>query len=180
VLEALITSKTRIKLLLKFFLNSKNTGYLRSLEPEFGESTNSIRLELNRFEKAGLLHSAFQNKKKIFRTNTDHPLFPELQNLLRKHVGLDEIIERVIKQLGKLEKVYLLGELAKGNDSDTIDLWFVGDELDEDYLVQLIQKAQHFIKRKLYYKVVSSKEIENSIDGKNEILLLWDALGQYN
>jgi hypothetical protein len=182
VLEALITSKTRIKLLLKFFLNSKNTGYLRSLEPEFGESTNAIRLELNRFEEAGLLHSSFQNKKKIFRANTHHPLFPELQNLLRKHVGLDEIVERVINQLGKLEEVYLVGDLAKGNDSDKIDLWFVGEELDEDYLSQLIQKAQKFIKRKLTYKIVNRKEIENSIDGKsrNDILLLWEALGQYN
>ena len=177
MLEALITSKTRIKLLLKFFLNSKNTGYLRSLEPEFGESTNSIRLELNRFEKAGLLHSAFENKKKIFRTNTNHPLFPELQNLLRKHIGLDEIVERVIKHLGKLEKVYLLGDLAKGNDSDTIDLWFVGEALDEAYLKTLIEKTKKFIKRKLTYKVISPDELKklSNSNRKNESLLLWKA-----
>ena len=53
MIETLISSKTRIKLLLKFFLNSNTTAYLRGLEEEFGESTNSIRLELNRFEKAG-------------------------------------------------------------------------------------------------------------------------------
>ena len=177
MLEALITSKTRIKLLLKFFLNSKNTGYLRSLEPEFGESTNAIRLELNRFEKAGLLHSNFQNKKKIFRANTGHPLFPELQNLLLKHVGLDEIIERVINHLGKLEEVYLVGELAKGNDSDTIDLWFMGEELDEVYLKSLTKKAEKFIKRKLRYSIVSHDELKGLIENiaKNEILLLWQA-----
>ena len=47
MLETLITSKTRIKLLLKFFLNSKNQSYLRNLESEFGESSNaySIRAE---------------------------------------------------------------------------------------------------------------------------------------
>ena len=53
MIEALISSKTRIKLLLKFFLNSKTTSYLRGLEAEFGESSNAIRIELNRFEKAG-------------------------------------------------------------------------------------------------------------------------------
>jgi hypothetical protein len=47
MLQALITSRTRIKLLLKFFLNSSNTSYLRDLAAEFGESTNAIRLELN-------------------------------------------------------------------------------------------------------------------------------------
>ena len=51
MLDTLITSKTRIKLLLKFFLNAQTKSYLRSLEGEFGESTNAIRLELNKFEE---------------------------------------------------------------------------------------------------------------------------------
>ena len=55
MIETLISSKTRIKLLLKFFLNSNTTAYLRSLESEFGESTNAIRIELNRLEEAGML-----------------------------------------------------------------------------------------------------------------------------
>lgn len=177
MLEALITSKTRIKLLLKFFLNSNTTGYLRSLEPEFGESTNSIRQELNRFEKAGLLHSNFQGKKKIFHANTDHPLFPELNSLLMKYVGLDEIVERVINNLGKLEEVYLVGELARGNDSEVIDLWFVGEKLDEAYLQSLTDKAREFIRRTVHYRIVRRDELEKLIEDKadNEILLLWKA-----
>jgi DNA-binding transcriptional regulator PaaX len=67
MIETLISSKTRIKLLLKFFLNSNTTAYLRSLEEEFGESTNSIRIELNRFEKAGFLASHSQANKKYLR-----------------------------------------------------------------------------------------------------------------
>lgn len=55
MIETLISSKTRVKLLMKFFLNSNNVAYLRSLEEEFQESTNGIRLELNKFEKAGFL-----------------------------------------------------------------------------------------------------------------------------
>ncbi len=50
MLGTLITSKTRVKLLLKFFLNSNAKAHLRGLETEFGESSNAIRLELNRFE----------------------------------------------------------------------------------------------------------------------------------
>jgi len=63
MLDTLITSKTRIKLLLKFFLNSNASSYLRNLEGEFGESTNGIRLELNKFEKAGLLQSQVSGNK---------------------------------------------------------------------------------------------------------------------
>ena len=50
MLDSLITSKTRIKLLLKFFLNTSTHAYLRGLADEFGESTNALRLELNHLE----------------------------------------------------------------------------------------------------------------------------------
>ena len=74
MLDTLITSKTRIKLLLKFFLNSNASSYLRNLESEFQESTNGIRLELNKFEKAGLLQSHMSGNKKLYQANTGHPL----------------------------------------------------------------------------------------------------------
>ena len=51
MLDTLISSQTRLKLLLKFFLNSSTSSYLRDLESEFGESTNAIRLELNRLSR---------------------------------------------------------------------------------------------------------------------------------
>jgi len=54
VLDTLITSKIRIKLLLKFFRNSKSEPDLRGLKKEVQESGNSIRLELNKFENSGL------------------------------------------------------------------------------------------------------------------------------
>ena len=57
MLESLITSKTRLRLLIKFFLNIANKGYLNSLANEFGESTNSVRKELNNLSSAGYLET---------------------------------------------------------------------------------------------------------------------------
>jgi predicted transcriptional regulator len=79
MLENLITSKTRVKLLLKFFLNSTTQAHLRGLESEFGESTNAIRLELNRFEQAGMLTSHLSGNKKVFSANPSYPLFPRFK-----------------------------------------------------------------------------------------------------
>ena len=55
MLDSLVKSKTRIKLLLIFFINPETRAYLWELAKEFGESTNSVRLELNRLTKAKLL-----------------------------------------------------------------------------------------------------------------------------
>ena len=173
MIETLISSKTRIKLLLKFFINSNTQAYLRSLEDEFKESTNSIRIELNRLEQANMLKSNLSGNKKIYQANTKHPLFFDIQKIVMKHVGIDEIINNVAKNLGLLERVYLTGSFVKGNDSKIIDLVFIG-EIDEAYLNTLIAKSEKLIKRKINVKVVSIKDFNetNYIDKQN-YLLCW-------
>src|ERR1044072_9189342 len=141
MIEALISSKTRIKLLLKFFLNSKNTAYLRNLEEEFGESTNAIRLELNKFEKAGFLDSANEGNKKVFSVNTTHPLFPDLNRIIMKMTGLEYVVVYVLQRIGDLDKVYLVGNMSKGKSTEIIDLVLVGD-LDKVYLVGNMSKGK--------------------------------------
>jgi hypothetical protein len=173
MIEALISSKTRIKLLLKFFLNSNTTAYLRSLESEFGESSNAIRVELNRFEEAGMLSSFSQGNRKLFRANISHPLFSEVNSILRKQVGIDHIIEGVITRLGEIEKVYISGSLAKGIDTNIIDLVFVGN-IDVEYLVRLIDRVENLIHRKLRYVVYSSEDIITEQKLVDESLLIWE------
>ena len=174
MIETLISSKMRIKLLLKFFLNSQSRSYLRGLESEFGDSTNVIRQELNRFEKAGMLKSYTEGNKKYFQANTDHPLFSEVHNILIKYIGFDTIIDTVIERLGEIKEVYIVGQFSNGIDSPVIDLMFTGD-IDEDYLVRLIRKAETLVNRKIRYIIYRLDELPN-IDWKQfdpQPLLLW-------
>jgi hypothetical protein len=175
MLDTLITSKTRIKLLLKFFLNSNSRSYLRNLETEFGESTNSIRLELNKFELSGLLKSELDGNRKYFRANTDHPLFKDIHNILLKQIGFDKIIERVIEKLGNLEEVYVAGDFARGIDNQIIDLVFVGNDINKEYLVKLVGKTESFISRKIRYLVFGKDEVQSFLKAQNEedLLVLW-------
>lgn len=174
MIETLISSKTRIKLLLKFFLNSRTTAYLRGLEGEFGESTNAIRVELNRFEQAGMLRSFSQGNKKIFQANTEHPLFGEVHGIVMKYIGLDHVIENVIEQLGDVRAVYLAGEFARGINSDIIDLIFVG-VIRKEYLLHLIERAESMIKRRIRYLIYESAEnFETSWNNReHEPFLIW-------
>ena len=176
MIETLISSKTRVKLLLKFFLNSSNKAYLRSLEEEFKESTNSIRLELNRFEKAGMLQSDIEGNKKVFTANTKHPLFTNLQQIIRKYVGIDTIIENIVNQLGEVEQVYVTGTFAHGLDSNIIDLEFVGIVQTQN-LIKLIEKAEKLISRKIRYVIYSTDEAKQlKIINSKDRLLIWSKL----
>ncbi|MBK8055226.1 MAG: ArsR family transcriptional regulator [Saprospiraceae bacterium] len=176
MLETLISSKTRIKLLLKFFLNSKATSYLRGLESEFGDSTNSIRIELNRFEKAGMLTSFQQGNKKYFRANIEHPLYKETHNILLKYIGFDKIIDRVVEKLGEVKRVYVTGAFAQGLDDKIIELVFIG-ELNQEYLKDLIEKVESHITRNIKYEVLSENDFsyDNWDKEYGNSLLLWEA-----
>ncbi len=174
MIEALISSKTRIKLLLKFFLNSSNQSYLRGLESEFGDSTNGIRLELNKLEEAGLLKTHLNGNKKIFQADANHPLFNDIHSILLKFTGLDKIVEKVIENLGELEHVFLVGQLAKGLASDVIDLVFVGD-IDKNYLFNVVQKVEANLNKKIRFVSYLHSEYNEKKFAKDypDFLLLW-------
>ena len=175
MIDALITSRTRIKLITRFFLNANAKAHLRGLATEFGESSNAIRLELNRFEKAGLLTSNQEGIKKVFQANTDHPLFPDLHSILLKHLGFDQIIQKVIDGLGDIRRVYVTGDYANGIDAGAIELLFVGNAVDQDYLDELVRKAERLIHRVINYLVHTEAEEQDFLSGKEdtEYLLLW-------
>lgn len=160
MIEALISSKTRVKLLMKFFLNSQNTGYLRNLEDEFGESSNAIRVELNKFEKAGLLDSFNQGNKKVFTVNTKHPLFIDINRIMMKMAGLDHVVDYVLQRIGDLERVYLVGKMAQGQNADIIDLVLVGNNLNKTFLIEQIEKAEKKIDKKIRYVHYNSAEFD--------------------
>lgn len=161
---------------MKFFLNSSSESYLRNLEGEFGESTNAIRVELNKFEKAGLLNSRSAGNKKMFRANVKHPLFHNIHNLLLTHFGFDQIVEKVIKNLGNVEQVFLVGKFAQGIDTEIIDLIFVGNSINKNYLTEVIDKSEKLITRKIRYMVFSCKEIGKYLERRaaTDFLLLWE------
>lgn len=162
MLEALITSKTRIKLLLKFFLNPNNSAYLRGLSSEFGESSNAIRLELNRLEEAGMISATNSGNKKIFQVNKKHTLYNAVQQIVRKYVGIDSIVENIINGLGNLEKAYLTGDVALGKNSNVIDLVLVGD-INKTYLMETIEKAEEATQKKIKYIIYTNEEAKNIV-----------------
>jgi DNA-binding transcriptional ArsR family regulator len=176
MINALITSETRIKLLRKFFLNSSTKAHLRGLESEFGESSNAIRLELNRFEDAGLLHSLRDGNKKVYQANLKHPLFGDIHSIIIKEAGIDRVIDKVIHRIGDLICVYLTGDFARGKDSPVIDLILVGKNIDREYLARKVMQAEELVGRKVSYVVLHPDEADCHLMKlkKSDLLPLWN------
>ena len=174
MIDSLITSKTRVKLLLKLFLNPENSGYLRELADEFGESTNSVRVELNGLTEAGLIESSAKGRTKVYKANKDHSLFPEIHGLVRKTMGIDRLVDSVVSKLGKVELAFVTGDYARGVNSGLIDLVLVGD-IEREYLQSLIAKLEGELGVKIRWLILNGEEfakLRSKFDSQNS-LVIW-------
>ena len=147
MLDSLITSKTRLRLLLRFFSNTKSSAHLRGLAKEMNESTNSIRLELNKLSKAGFL---------------------------RKYLGLDKVVENIVNQIGEIKYAFIIGDYADGKDTGTINLVIVG-AVDSAKLKYWVHKTETIISRKVQTDILNDESFVTwKLNGNlNSAIVLW-------
>ncbi|MBU0544683.1 MAG: GntR family transcriptional regulator [Proteobacteria bacterium] len=158
--SGIISSKTRIKLLIRFFFNPETKSYLRELAKEFDVSTNSIREELNQLTSTNLLKSEKNGRQVHYMANKNHPIFPELKSMVSKVMGIDQVIDGIVGRLGDIECAYIIDDYAEGKDSGIIDLVLVGN-IDQFHLNDLSRKTERYIKRKIRSMVISSEEFDD-------------------
>lgn len=151
MLDLLITSKTRIKLLVKFFVTSANSGHLRGLATEFNESTNAIRKELNHLSDAGYLEKKEVSNKIAYAANAQHPMFTLLQQVVHKYLGLDTIVEQILERMGDVTHIELVGDYAKGIDSGVIEINITGNTINTEYTKSIIPKIEEIVNRKVEF-----------------------------
>jgi hypothetical protein len=155
MLGELITSKTRLRLLIKFFISQANRGYLNGLATEMGESTNSIRKELNHLQGAGYLEKVKVDNKVEYKANIKHPLFEVMQKVVFKHLGLEDVVEKVLERMGGVDQIILIGDYAKGNDLGLVEVFLIGQGLNMEYIAQLEDKIEDLIGRKISFYLAS-------------------------
>ena len=161
MLAQLFTSKTRIKLLTKLFLNPHVSCYLRELAMEFSLSPNAVKGELDNLSEAGYLTREQEGRSVFFSANKNHPFFPEISSIIRKSTGIDTLVEQVMKDLGNVEHVYILDDYAEGRDSGLIDILIIGD-VNQAKLDNIRTITEKKINRKIRTMSVSADEFAKS------------------
>ena len=107
----------------------------------------------------------------MFSVNKSHPLFRDVNQIVRKYVGIDIIIENIIKGLGEPTKILLTGDLAEGRNSDLVDIILVGI-INKNYLTEVVEKTEKLIERKIRYIAYTEKEFSERRQSKPQ-LLIW-------
>ena len=182
IFSGLITSKMRIRILMRIFLNPERNVYLRELSDEFKASPSHIKNELDQLKSANLLTSRKNGRQILFSANTKHPVFSELHSMVKKALGMDQILESMLERLGNLEQAILIDDYAEGKDTGIIDLILVGD-IDQTNLQDLTQKTEKYIERKIRPLALTAQEYNQLSSNLNNRphFILWqqdDGTGQ--
>lgn len=179
IFAGIITSKMRIRILMRLFLNPEQDAYLRGLATEFDVSTSQVSGELQQLARSGLLTHNRKGKQVNYRANVKHALFPELQSMVKKALGMDQILDSIINRLGNLEEAVLLDDYACGRDTGIIDLLLIGN-IDMENLQDLVGKTEKYIDRKIRTLVLTRSEyrsMQKNLE-KRPRLVLWKEKGQ--
>ena len=123
---------------------------------------------MNNLAQAGYLKKKALNNKVIYSANKNHPLSSVLQSIIKKHLGIEEIISRILNNIGKIEQISLMGDYAKGIDSGVIDVLIIGKNIDKKYLDKIRPKIEKEIKRKVNFLISSTKTTQ-------EVLVIFEA-----
>ena len=117
-----------------------------------------------------MLQTELDGRRKLYKVNKNHPLTSDITSMIRKVTGIEELVDRVVSRIGdNLEQVWITGDLAKGIESDTLEVVLIGNRLDKEYISKLLQKAQEVIGKSITHSIESEK---THIQERNS-LLVW-------
>ncbi|MBI4426293.1 MAG: hypothetical protein HY567_01845 [Candidatus Kerfeldbacteria bacterium] len=159
MLEQLLSSRTRVKLLRLLFLNPEQSYFVREMVRKTGEHLNSIRREVQNLLALGLLTEAAAGKKKFYRVSTEHGLYPELKALVFKaQVVEQKRTLRDLQRVGRIKYLCLTGFFA-GLEHTLTDILIVGS-VNRLRLRRLLRRFQRDFDREISYTVMSPSEFK--------------------
>lgn len=160
MLQALFSSKVRVKLLTHFFSHPEEQFYARSLARQVEEYYNAVWQELNNLERVGLLVSERDANVKYYRLNPDFPIYKELKRIILKTSGVGQSLREALDHLGTVEWAFIYGSMAAGEEDSLsdVDLMLVG-EVDLMALSAVIARLEDQLGREINYLVFARAEL---------------------
>jgi len=165
MLETLLGSKLRVKVLGWLFSHPDERYFVRQLTNLLGEDSTNVSRELIRLENIGILVSQKEGKQKYYQANRKNPLFKELRSIMIKTVGIADVIRSALSQeADRISAAFIFGSIADGTDKKTsdIDVMVVGPISFEE-TVTLLSSAEEKLGQEINPVVYSVSEFRKRV-----------------
>ena len=160
MLEELMGSRARVRILKTFLLNLERDFYQREIAAITNLPIRAVQREMERLVKIGLVEKQIRGNRKYYRCKSDFPIFEELKSIILKTVALGNVLKDYLKKKKeKIELAFIYGSFAKGeeNISSDLDLLIVGN-LTSKEVSMLLSPAKDMLRREINFVVYNEKE----------------------
>lgn len=159
MLDDLITSKTRVKILQVLLVDPNNMFHVREIVRRVSEEINAVRRELMLLEKRGILKKEPRANRVYYFLDKNYPFYYDLVKLSAKTSGLGaDIIKNRVK-LGKIKYAMVSGKFARKlpKTPEDVDLLIVGTVVLPE-LALVVRREEEREKIEINYTVMSEEE----------------------
>lgn len=159
MLNDLITSKSRVKLLFVLLSFPSEMYHVREFVRRTGDEINAVRRELQFLEKKGILDREQRANRVYYSLSKSYPFYFDLIQLGSKIVGLGSEIIKNRAKIGKIKYAMFSGKFARRlkKDPELVDLLVVGTVVLPE-LALLIKNEERRLSTEINYTVMSEEE----------------------
>lgn len=160
VSDLLFPNRYRRKVLALLLTRPGQWIHLREVARMTGTAPGTLKKVVDELCHAGLLHSQRIGNQVQFSANTEHPVFPELQALIKKTIGLTDILRCSLAPLAdRIDLAIVFGSIASGTEGarSDIDLMIIGDVTFSE-VINAVYDTQAELGREINPKVLSRSE----------------------
>ena len=158
--ELLFPNQYRRNVLALLLMQPEQKVHLRELARQTQAAPGTLKKELDALCHVGLLLSERVGNQVQFQANSDHPIFAELQALVRKTTGLVDVLRHALQPLGdQVALAFVFGSMASGSAhaGSDVDVLVVGSATFAQ-VVEATYAAQSQLGRDINPKVMTAEE----------------------
>ena len=173
VSELLFPLRYRGKALALLLLQPQRRLHLREIARLTHTVAGTMGKELDRLHRSGLLLRHRVGNQVQFSANQQHPVYQELSALLRKTIGLADVLKLALSSVAdRVAVAFVFGSVARSGehaDSD-VDVMLIG-RASFGEVVNLLYEAQTSLQRQINPKVFAVKEWQAKVKAQSSFVL---------
>jgi DNA-binding transcriptional ArsR family regulator len=146
--------------------------HVRELERRSGLAIGTVRQELDRLTRLGLITARTDGNRRYYAAKEDHPLYPEIRGLVLKTSGLADVLRHALQKDKRIAFAFIFGSLAQSRERahSDVDLLVVGD-VGLRAVSNLLDDAAEKVGREINPKVFTPQEFRRRKQAENPFLL---------
>ena len=146
--------------------------YLRELSNQFHLSPRAVSMELKNLESIELIKKRISGKQHYYSINTQHPLFPDLQNVFLKTIGLKDVIrDKLTPFHSSIDYAFIYGSVARGTSTaiSDVDLMIIGN-VSSRKVAGALSDAGSKLDREINFSIFTVEEFLDRLKKKDHFI----------